>query len=398
MKRNILIFGGGNNQLTLIKAARDCGYHTVVIDPMEDAPAKTIADVFEVVGVKDFEKTIEIAKKYNIEGIVTSQMENPLLLMSEVAETMGYIFPKPQHILQARNKYLMKQCFLKAGVPCAKGILVSKNTQITKDILNGFEFPLIIKPVDSYSSRGVYKVENTDQINQYINNTRCFSSTGDILIEEFMDGPEVSVESITCKGITTIFQITDKIITGYPCTVEMGHIQPSGLNESVQNEIKILVKDAINALELDNCASHAEVKITTAGVKMVEIGARLGGDYISSYLTSLSTGISLEAAAVRVAMGDIPETVPIYNNGSVIKYLELSSGKKVKAIKEWKEVLDLTGVVHALVFIKENEIIPDITDSSKRSGFVICNGTTREEAVANVEYAINKLKTFFVLE
>ena len=154
-------------------------------------------------------------------------MENPLLLMAEIAEKFSFSFPSVNSIVHARNKYLMKRCFIEHGIPCAYGILVEPNAEIDEKILYGFTFPLIIKPVDSFSSRGVFLVTSFDELQQYLDKTKSFSSDGKILIEEFLNGPEVSVESVTYNGQTTVIQITDKVITNYPYTVEMAHIQPS---------------------------------------------------------------------------------------------------------------------------------------------------------------------------
>jgi len=303
---SILIFGGGLNQMTLIQSAKDLGYKTIVIDPLENAPAKKIADVFEVVGPKDFNKTKEIALKYKVKGIVTCQMENPLLLMAKLAGELNFIFPSEKSVLNARNKLLMKECFVKAGVACANGRIIHSTEKITESVCKEIGFPLIIKPVDSFSSRGVYKINSYKEIESYSNITKSFSSTGDVLIEEFMEGHEVSVESVTQNRITTVIQITDKVITPYPTAVEMAHIQPSCLDEKTQTQIKELVKRAVASLGLDNCASHAEVKITKQGPKMVELGARLGGDYITSHLVPLSSGVNIEADTIQITMGKKP--------------------------------------------------------------------------------------------
>lgn len=378
----VLIFGAGDNQRTLIQSARRLGYYALAIDPNPDAPARFEADVFEVVGPKDKVATISIARKYNVKGIVTCQMENPLYLMAEIAEELGFIFPSKESISRARNKWLMKQSFLRHQIPCSNGFLFHKDDIIDSDALNGLVFPLIIKPLDSFSSRGVFKVYGIEEINQFVEKTRNFSSNGDIIIEEFMDGPEVSVESVTQNGKTQVVQITDKVINQYPTAVEMSHIQPSNHSSDIQRKIIQLVKDAVLSLELDNCATHAEVKITDDGVKMVEIGARLGGDYITSHLVPLSTGINIEAAAIQIAMGGSMDLNHKFSKGAMIQYLELPVDKRIINIGNWEDVLMISGVKHAILFAKVGDIVPSITDSAKRMGFVIVQGNSRDEAIS----------------
>ncbi|MCX6267599.1 MAG: ATP-grasp domain-containing protein [Bacteroidetes bacterium] len=392
MKKTIMIFGAGENQLTLIQSAVELGFHTVVIDPNPDAPGRESADVFEVVAAKDYNRTREIALLHGVEGIVTSQMENPLPLMARLAEDLHFIFPSVDSVRKARNKFLMKQDFLENGVPCARGILVGYNETLHESSLRGFSFPLIIKPTDAFSSRGVYKVGSWDQLSALIGESRSFSSTGEILIEEFMEGPEVSVESVTCRGNTTVVQITDKVITDYPYTVEMAHIQPSSLPADTKEEIIAIVKNGITALGLDHCITHAELKKTPQGVKFVEIGARLGGDYISSYLVFHSTGCNIEKCAIQVALGIEPDIRIPFRHGSEIQYLGLPAGMKVQKVMPLDEVFTSPGVIKVSVSIRPGETIPMITNSAKRSGFVICRGNSREEAHLNAEQAIVRLK------
>ncbi|HRI46795.1 MAG TPA: ATP-grasp domain-containing protein [Ignavibacteriaceae bacterium] len=386
---SILIFGGGDNQLTLINASKERGYFTVVIDPGENAPGKFHADAFEIISPKDYEATCKVIEKYNVKGIATAQMENPLLLMAQVAEKYSFIFPSVEQIKRARNKFLMKQAFITNYVPCAKGKLFTKEQNIPEKDLEDYEFPLIIKPADAFSSRGVLKVNSFNEIKQNENFSRSFSSDNSTLVEEFLEGKEYSIESLTYSGKTHVIQYTEKIITNYPYTVEMGHIQPAELSEKQKAGINKIVEKAIKSLELDNCATHTELKLTESGPKIIEIGARLGGDYISSYLTLHSTGINMDAAVVDIAMGNKPKLKKKLNRYSGIFYFHLGEGKKVVRIEDWKEILNCKNVVHANLLIKSGEIIPALTDSAKRSGYVILESETKE-SLLNSSHELKK--------
>jgi biotin carboxylase len=392
-----LVFGGGVNQLSLIKTAKRKNLFTVVIDPNPDAPAKGLCDVFEVIGPKDLMNTIKICEKYKIDGIVTCQMENPLFVMAQVADKMGFIFPKYEQIVNARNKYRMKQCFLETGVPCAIGFLLRKENLLDKDTQKRLFYPAIIKPVDSFSSRGVYKVDSLDEVEKYIDETIWFSTTGEFIFEEYMAGPEVSVESITFNGETNIIQVTDKTITKYPNTVEIGHVQPSGLEQMKQDKIGLVVKNAIKALGLDNCATHTEVILTEEGPKVVELGARLGGDFITSHLVPQSIGVNIEEATIDVALGYKPILFKTKNEGAAIRYLQLPEGQ-VLDVGNWHQVREMEGVILADISIKKGNIIPKITDSAKRPGFVITCGADRQEALLNADLAVKKLCDFILVK
>jgi len=393
--KTILIFGGGDNQRTLIIGAKELGYRTVVIDPNEKAIGKKYADIFELVEAKDYEKTKEIAEKYQVKGIVTCQMENPLLMMAKLAEEKNYRFPSIESIGNARDKYLMKQAFLKSGVPCAKGFLIADIKEIyDKNIL----FPAILKPVDAFSSRGVYKVNCNEDIEAHFTETQYYSSTGNVIIEEFIEGPEFSVESVTNNEQTYIIQITQKEITPFPNTVEMAHIQPAELTQNEWIDIETIVKNAISALGINNCASHAELKLTANGPKMIEIGARLGGDYITSHLVPLSTDVNIEKLTVQIAMNDFTSVPAKSNHASIIRYLNLKPNKLVKKIAGWQKIFENKNLIHADINIKENEYTKSITDSAKRAGFVIVKGTNRTDAIGRADELIKKLESYIKLE
>jgi biotin carboxylase/acetyltransferase-like isoleucine patch superfamily enzyme len=381
LQKTILIFGAGINQFTLIDAAKKMGIKTIVIDPCENPPGKAIADVFYCVDAKDYDSTKRIASKEKVDGIVTSQMENPLRLMARLGEEMGYFFHSPEIIEQCRNKYLMKQVFEKNAIPCAKGILINPDHRITENELsiNDLCFPLIVKPTDAHSSQGVVKVDNYDELINAVKKAISFSTDGAAVIEEFLDGPEYSIEAITFQGETHIIQYTEKIITPYPHTVEMGHIQPANLNDYQKENLHQLVVNAVKALQIDNSASHVEVKFCKDGFKIVEVGARLGGDFISSYLTKASTGIDMDKASIMVALGLKPNVRPTQTKFSYIKYVELPVGKKVKEVVRTYQDSIFERVVFMNIFVSPGDVISPIEHSGQRSACFIVSAESLEE-------------------
>ena len=364
--KTIMIFGAGINQLELIREAKAMGVLTVVIDPQKDPPGKAESDFFYRVDGNDYETTKAIALRHNVNGIVTGQMERPMRLMARLAQDLGYIFHAPAVVERSLDKWLMKIAFMEHSVPCAKGILLKPEEALDKNVITGLNFPVIIKPRDAFSSRGVYKINKFEDLSKYLAESRSYASNGDVLIEEFLEGKEYSVETLTWHGVTTIIQYTEKIITPYPNTVEMGHIQPADLTENEKEGIKTVVISGINSLGIDNSAAHSEVMLTSAGPKIIEIGARLGGDFIGSYLTKASTGISMDKAAVQVALGIKPQLRFPIKKYSMVKYIELPFSKRVEKILELNNLYNVPGLVFLWVFVKEEDIIEKITHSGAR--------------------------------
>lgn len=379
--KSILIFGAGINQLELIREAKKLGVETVVIDPSLEPVGKKEADYFYQVDGKDYETTKAIALKHKVDGIVTGQMEKPMRLMAGLASEMGYIFHSPEVVERSLDKWLMKQAFIQHHVPCAKGVLFKENEPVTMESLNTFSFPLIMKPKDAFSSRGVYKVDRFEEIGDHLNETRSFSPSGQVIVEEFLEGKEYSVETITIKGHTTVIQVTEKFITPFPNTVEMGHLQPAILDLKQKDEIERVVKAAIEAIGIDHSAAHAEVMLTAEGVKMIEIGARLGGDFIASYLTRTSTGISMDKAAVQVALGMAPDVERKKNRFSYIKYIELPPNKKVTEILPFDDITMQPDVVFVHFFVGIGDTTKAITHSALRQACIIVEGGSRKDVI-----------------
>ncbi len=395
---SVLIFGAGINQFTMIQAAKSLGVESVVLDVTEDAPGRALADHFYCVAGNDYATTREIALRHQVKGLVTSQMEKPMRLMAKLAAELGLRFHTPEVTARSLDKWLMKAAFQRGNVPCAKGVLIEPGAALPEAQVAAMGFPLIIKPKDATSSQGVFRVESLSQAQRLLETTRSYSKSREVIVEEFLDGPEFSVEAITYEGKTTIVQITEKFLYSFPCPVEIGHLQPAPVSLEQHTAISEATVAAIHAIGIDNSASHAEVKWTREGAKLVEIGARLGGDFISSYLTQASCGIDMDRAAIQAALGQSPDLEPTKQQYAYIKYLELPVGSLITAVADYEDVLSAPEVVYAHLGMAPGTIVPKITESKKRPGFVIVKGESRAQVLELAQQYEQKLVAKFALE
>lgn len=367
-KKSILIFGTGPLQKSLIERCKLKGLYTVGIDPMEDAACKEDVDAFEVVGGHDFEKTIEVAKRYNINGIITAATDKPLVMMARVAERLNLPFFSIETAEWSTDKLLMKQKFMEADIPCAKGFLLNDIKELKNYTL---EYPVIVKPRDNSGSRGVIYCNNKDEVVSAVKEALQFTNKESVLIEEFIDGKEYSIEAVHYKGETHVIQITEKITTDFPYNVEIGHIQPSDLSSNYQDEIKLLVTEIAQALKFENCASHTEVKINKKGIFVIESSPRLGGDFITSHLVPLSTGINMEELLINIALEKTID-YSLETKTSLISYFNFTVGKKIVdtiIIDELKK--RFPSVIKYKFDLKPGDNIRLITNSINRYGYFI---------------------------
>lgn len=169
------------------------------------------------------------------------------------------------------------------------------------------KFPVIVKPTDRSGSRAITKVYTQEDLERAITQAAEQSFENRAIVEEYIEGAEYSVETISYKGEHTCLAVTKKFTTGSPHYIETGHLQPAPVSEEMYGKIQDTVFRALDALEIRNGAGHSELRIDKAGnIRIIEIGSRMGGDCIGSDLVPLSTGQDFVAMAVDTAAGKPP--------------------------------------------------------------------------------------------
>lgn len=389
-KKSVLVFGVGELQISIITRAKAMGLFVVGIDPFEDAVAKDYCDAFEVVGGQDFIGTIDVAKKYKVSAIVTAATDKPLVMMARVAEELHLLFFSVETAEWSTDKFQMKQRFLEGGVPCARGRLIH-NSEEAQDLY----FPLICKPRDNSGSRGVKLCRDLIELDSCIKEALEVSKFDTVLVEEFIEGREFSIESLHYDGKSEVIQFTEKKTTEFPYNVELGHKQPANLTDDQRNRICDIISKIASCMHFENCPSHTELKINERGIFVIETSPRLGGDYITSTLTPLSTGINLEDQLLHIALGEpVDTTTGRVDKASAVCFFSLSEGK-VKAIDSRINEVSKWPNVHSFhLKLKAGDTVNKITSSLNRYGQFIVTGESREEVdslTEKYEHQINQL-------
>ena len=245
--------------------------------------------------------------------------------------------------------------------------------------IKGFEFPLIVKPTDRSGSKGVVKILDPVQLGSAVERAQQVSFRKEAIIEEFITGREVSVESISFEGRHYILQITDKVTTGAPYFVELEHHQPSSLPEETQNKVKQIVLQALDSLKIRCGASHSELKITENGdIKVIEIGARMGGDFIGSDLVELSTGYDFLQGVVEVALGTFTKPKITEHNHAGVYFLSEETKELLPIIKNHTKYPEIVKAE-----ITDNHLHP-IECSGDRSGYFIYKSDEKFEILKKI--------------
>lgn len=329
--KKLAIIGASYLQEPLVRKAKEMGIYTICFAWADGATCASICDKFYDISIIEKEKILLVCQQEKIDGITTIASDTAILTVNYVASQMGVISNPDKYSEICTNKYLMRQCFMENNVPSPLFTIADERDGYD---INGFSLPLIVKPTDRSGSRGVEKVTHLEDLDAAVKRACHESFEHRAIIEEYISGCEISVEAISFEGHHNILQITDKVTTGAPYFVELEHHQPSSLPDEIKERVKIIVLEALDALHIQYGASHSELKITSDGtIKVIEIGARMGGDFIGSNLVQLSTGYDFVKGVIEVALGQYtPPNLSLKKNSGV--YFLCKETEKLKSVIE----------------------------------------------------------------
>lgn len=384
--KKLMIVGASVLQLPAILKAKEMGLYVGVADFNPEAVGIKYADEFFNASTMDEDAVLKAAEEFKPDGIMTLATDMPMRGVSKASDKLHLHSISYETSFKATDKYEMIKAFKAYGVPSPWYFDVDSYEDL-KALEGKVSFPCIIKPTDNAGSHGVAKVHDFAELLANYEYSHSCSRHGKVIVEEYLDGPEVSVEVMIVKEKVHILQITDKITTGAPHFVEMGHTQPSRLPEETQQKIRSVAEAACKSLGLDKGPAHVEMKVTSRGPVMIELGARMGGDNITTHLVPLSTGIDMVGATIRVALGENPDIEPTFNCGSAIRYFEVPFGT-IESIEGIDEAKKMPGVKQITFTKSVGEESTPIECSNDRIGFVIAQGATAEDAAKKCEDAM----------
>ncbi len=391
--RTLMVLGARRAQLPAIQTALAMGLRVVAVDPDPAAPGLALATLAGVYDLADLGAILKLARAEEIDGIMTLAADYPMPTLAAVCAEMCLPGPRPQVVDAATNKRLMRLALRAAGVPCPLSHHASNLEEARKAVAK-LATDTILKPAASQGGRGITRVaagsapEVVDWA--YLRALKETRADG-VMVEQFIEGPEFSVESLTHGGQTHVIAVTDKLTSGAPYYVELGHSQPSRWTDAQVESLRRAARSAISALGIDQAAGHTELRLTAQGPVIMEVAARLGGGFINSHLVPLSTGIDLVGACIQVALGDPPDLTPKRPSGAAaIRFLSATPGL-VSSIERLGELSEQEGLVEADVYVRPGDLVPELVDAGGRVGHVICRGRDPDHALALAERAMDRI-------
>ncbi|MCJ7790051.1 MAG: ATP-grasp domain-containing protein [Candidatus Atribacteria bacterium] len=400
LNKMLLLLGASRDQLYAIKTAHEMGIKVIVVDMNPNSIGFKYADDYRVISTRDVSALtkfiVEYQKVKKIDGVITMGSEIPDII-AELCYQFGWVGPSKQTAYWGINKYAMKYRFKECGIPIPYFSLVNSVKQL-KEIINKIGYPVVIKPVDRSGSRGVYKIEESDDICALYNESKKFSYSNQIMVEEYLEGLQISTETVLYDNKAETPGFADRnyeLLNRFaPRIIENGGTVPSSLSEREQKRVKSLVVNAARALGVKRGIAKGDVVMTNKGLYVIEMAVRLSGGDFSESLIPLGCGVNIVKAAINIALGEKPnfsELKPKFNKGVVNRYLfpeegvfKSASNLDLVKKKKWLKKLEF--------FYNIGDEYRNPTSHANRFGVFIVTGGAREEAIERSKWVYNTLK------
>jgi len=400
-KRRILILGASLMQLPAIKEAKNLGLEVVAVDANPRATSIPFVDHFENIDLKDVPSLIDFAKSlYNNGGLsaVFTAATDFSSSVASIAEALSLPSHSLESSMNASDKVLMRSVFEKNKIASPRFIEVSDVNDFDAKLLDDFSYPLVVKPSDNMGARGCRLVEKNENILPIIEKALTYSRSSKIIIEEFIEGPEFSIEGLVFNGKLHITALADRHIYYPPYFVEMGHTIPSTYPKEITDKIVDLFVRGVHALGLSHGACKGDVFFDKKRGEAIvgEIAARLSGGYMSGWTAPYSSSINVTRLALQLALGDEVDPIP----SMPTKYNTTRFSSEMAYISIPGKVKEVMGLYDAKASHNIKDVFPRCeagdkvvfpTNNVEKAGNVISLSSSYEDAIASSTKAIKNI-------
>ena len=296
MSKTLAIIGASIGQRPVYLKARELGFRTIGFAWEEGAVCKDLADCFYPLSIFETDRIVDICRKEEASGVTSNASDSTAEAASKISTLLGLPGVPYESFLTIKDKFAVRKHTGSIEGICSPWFYKYDGQEPPS-------FPCVVKPCKSSAKKGLSYADDLNGFNEAVRFARD-NSDGDIIVEEYVEGREISVESISFRGKHDIIQITDKETSGPPHFVEIAHHQPSTLPQEAKDRIEGIVRRMLSLFHYDDGASHIEMKVTDDGrIYLIEVNPRGGGDEIADSLVPLSTGFDYIASMIDVAFG-----------------------------------------------------------------------------------------------
>ncbi len=392
----IFILGASTMQLPAIRIARELGWRVVVADANPEAPGAGLADLFLPIDLKDKVALEEAARGLRadggMDGVFTAGTDFSASV-AWVAERLGLPGISHETALKASDKLRMRAVFEAAGLSSPRFVEVQAGEgggALGSLAAAGLGFPLVVKPADSMGSRGCRSVAGEAELQVALADAFAHSRSHRAIVEEYIEGPEFSVDAIVLDGEIRIRGLADRHIFFSPYFVELGHTMPSSQSRGIQAEVLSVFESGVRAIGIGRGAAKGDIKYCPSRGKAVigEIAARLSGGYMSGWTYPYASGIEVTREALETAVGLSPPR-PGQGRGWVsAERAFISIPGRVAAVIGAVEAQRLPFIKDVFLRVAPGDMTVFPSNNVEKCGNVISQAGERSEAVRAAESAV----------
>jgi biotin carboxylase len=389
--KTLLVLGGGTYFVRAIEAVRDAGYRTIVVDRDPGAPGLAVADVGRAVDMVDATAVLALAREERIDGVMPLN-DFGVPAAAHVASALGLRGLTPRTAELACDKGLMREQWERDGLPNPDFRVILSEDE-AREACAAIGLPVVVKPADSGGGgRGVSVVREPGELAWAYDFAKRRARNGRIVVERFLEGIELTIESISRDGEVHVLAVSDKVKPPLRTRVATSLTYPADLAPATLAQVHALAAAAVRSLGITDGPSHVEMIVGDAGPVLLELGARGGGGHVFSVIAEAVSGVPMVAESARVLAGDEPDLRVRHQRGCVYLLFSPQLGV-IRAIRGVEEVRGLPGVLDLGITRRPGDVLGPLTDSLQRSGFAVVAGRTRQEAMRRAD-AVSKTVQF----
>lgn len=311
-----LVIAGGLPQIELIKQLKERGIEALLADGSPYAVARPYADKFFHVDVFDMEAIKDIAAKEKVDFLITVCADQVLLVVARVSEMLGLpCYIDYETCQNVSDKIRMKRIFKASGVPTTDYV---ETDHLDLKVISKLKYPLVVKPVDAYSSKGVRKAENLEELKQYYEEAHQIGRSGRVIVEEFFAGEEISVDAFVVNGKAKILNVTnsEKVKDKDRFVIFRGRY-PAKASEAVMRQIEDICQKIADGFGLVNAPLLVQLLHDGDKVSVLEFCARTGGN-MKYLLIKYASGVDVIGATLDITMGQTPDLSPKFERHNIV--------------------------------------------------------------------------------
>jgi biotin carboxylase len=368
----------------LLAAARERGLFVVACDRDPTAPGFEYADRRAIVSAEDEEALDRLARAELPNGIIAPGIDWPVAIAARIASRLGLAHPiSPETAAVAVSKVRQRERFAEAGVAQPRSVAAG-DVSTARAAAAEVGYPCVLKAPDRQGQRGLSLVRGPGELDAAAGAAIESSRSGLCLVEELVEGPEVTINGFSIEGRFHRLTVTDRLTAEPPAFgVALAHAWPA---ERGAVEAAEAAERATRALGVENGPTYTQVVLGPDGPRVVELAARLGGGHDAD-LCRVALGVDLNGLALSAALGETPGTPqPEGSGGACVRFLVAPPGE-LSSVHGLEEARAQAGIVAARVYRRPGRTFGPLRRAADRAGYVLATGDSREHALERADRA-----------